>query len=115
MTDKKIISSNGSLHLLEPLSYLEFLTLQREAHLVLTDSRGIQEETTYLGIPCLTLRKNIERPITVTMGTNIIVGQDMKRLTTEVKRILEGDKKRIKIPPLRAGHAAQRIADIVIS
>src|SRR6202162_3383419 len=72
------------LHLLEPLPYIEFLSLQRHAAVVITDSGGIQEETTYLGVPCLTLRANTERPVTVTMGTNILIGQDLGRLSSEL-------------------------------
>ena len=63
-----------NLHLLEPLPYIEFLALQRSATVVITDSGGIQEETTYLGVPCLTLRNNTERPVTVDLGTNVLVG-----------------------------------------
>jgi UDP-N-acetylglucosamine 2-epimerase (non-hydrolysing) len=114
MTDHGIISGNGCLYLVDPLSYLDFLALQREARLVITDSGGIQEETTYLNIPCLTLRENTERPITVTMGTNIVVGQDTERLVTEVDKILSGDKKQGKVPPLWDGNAAQRIAEVVV-
>src|SRR6266404_666679 len=68
------------LQLLEPLPYLEFLALQRHADVVITDSGGIQEETTYLGVPCLTVRENTERPVTVTLGTNQLVGRDLRKL-----------------------------------
>jgi len=68
------------LHLLDPLPYIEFLALQRHATVVITDSGGIQEGTTYLGVPCLTMRTNTERPITVSMGTNVLVGQYKKKL-----------------------------------
>ncbi len=71
----------SNLHLSEPLPYIEFLALQSRATAVLTDSGGIQEETTYLGVPCLTLRTNTERPVTVTIGTNTLVGQDRQKLT----------------------------------
>jgi UDP-N-acetylglucosamine 2-epimerase (non-hydrolysing) len=90
------------------------LSLQKEATVVITDSGGIQEETTYLGVPCLTVRKNTERPITVEMGTNILVGQDIDRLKKEVYRILEGKAKKGSIPPLWDGHAAERIADVLV-
>jgi UDP-N-acetylglucosamine 2-epimerase (non-hydrolysing) len=103
----------GELHLLEPVPYIEFLALQRGAAVVITDSGGIQEETTYLGVPCLTLRSNTERPITVTLGTNILVGQDRKKLSSELSRILGGKSKRGAIPPLWDGHAGERIADIL--
>lgn len=105
----------GKLHLLEPLPYLEFLALQRHAAVVLTDSGGIQEETTYLGVPCLTLRNSTERPITVTMGTNVLVGDDPARLKTELARVLEGKAKKGTIPPLWDGHAAERIARILVT
>jgi UDP-N-acetylglucosamine 2-epimerase (non-hydrolysing) len=94
----------------EPLSYLEFLGLQRHAAVVITDSGGIQEETTFLGIPCLTMRENTERPITVTLGTNELVGRDTSRLTTRTREILQGRKKQGVVPPLWDGHAAERIA-----
>jgi UDP-N-acetylglucosamine 2-epimerase (non-hydrolysing) len=99
------------LHLLEPLPYIEFLSLQRRAAVVITDSGGIQEETTYLGVPCLTLRANTERPVTVSMGTNVLVGQDLGLLNSELARVLEGKAKKGSIPPLWDGHAGQRIAE----
>jgi UDP-N-acetylglucosamine 2-epimerase (non-hydrolysing) len=101
------------LHLLEPQPYIEFLSLQRRAAVVITDSGGIQEETTYLGVPCLTLRENTERPITVSMGTNVLVGKDKNKLHSELSRIVAGDAKRGEIPPLWDGHAGERIARIV--
>jgi len=82
---------------------------------VITDSGGIQEETTYLGVPCLTLRSNTERPITVTMGTNVLVGPDPVRLRHELDKILRVEKKRGVIPPLWDGLASERIADILTS
>lgn len=100
----------GNLHLLDPLPYIEFLALQRGASVVITDSGGIQEETTYLGVPCITLRDNTERPVTVTMGTNVIVGQDRKKLTAELLKIVEGNGKKGTIPPLWDGKASERIA-----
>jgi len=99
------------LHLLEPLPYIEFLSLQQRAAVVITDSGGIQEETTYLGVPCLTLRSNTERPVTVSMGTNVLVGQDLGLLNSELARILEGKAKKGSIPPLWDGHAGERIAE----
>src|SRR5205085_3713911 len=103
----------SNLHLSEPLPYLEFLALQSRAVVVLTDSGGIQEETTYLGVPCLTLRDNTERPITVTIGTNILVGQDRHKLTSELTKILDGGAKRGQVPPLWDGRASDRIADVL--
>lgn len=105
--------SPEKLHLLEPVPYIEFLALQRRATAVITDSGGIQEETTYLQVPCLTLRNNTERPITVTMGTNTLVGQDSHKLASELSAILEGKGKRGSVPPLWDGHAAERIADVL--
>jgi len=98
------------LHLLEPLPYIEFLSLQRRALVVITDSGGIQEETTYFGVPCLTLRSNTERPVTVSMGTNVLVGHDPRLLVSELARILEGNAKKGSIPPLWDGRASERIA-----
>jgi UDP-N-acetylglucosamine 2-epimerase (non-hydrolysing) len=99
------------LHLLEPLPYIEFLALQRRAAVIITDSGGIQEETTYLGVPCLTLRSNTERPVTVNLGTNTLIGQDLGRLRSELVKIIEGRGKKGTIPPLWDGHAGERIAE----
>lgn len=103
----------SNLHLSEPLPYIEFLALQSRATAVLTDSGGIQEETTYLGVPCLTLRTNTERPVTVTIGTNTLVGQDRQKLTAELTRVLDGGGNRGQIPPLWDGQAGERIAEIL--
>ena len=97
----------------EPLTYLPFLGLQRHAAVVVTDSGGIQEETTYLGIPCLTMRPNTERPVTVTVGTNLVLGDDTDRLQAEVLAVLDGRGKKGSIPELWDGHAAERIADVL--
>jgi len=103
----------GTLQLVDPLPYLEFLALQRRATVVITDSGGIQEETTFLGVPCLTMRENTERPITAEIGTNILVGRSIPRVRMEVQKILRGETKEGKIPPLWDGHAAERIAAIL--
>jgi UDP-N-acetylglucosamine 2-epimerase (non-hydrolysing) len=103
----------SQLDLREPLPYIEFLALQRRATAVVTDSGGIQEETTYLKVPCLTLRNNTERPVTVTMGTNTLVGQDGARLRTELAKVLEGKQKLGSVPPLWDGRAGERIAEIL--
>lgn len=108
------IPDHGRLRLLEPLGYLDFLGLMQEAMLVITDSGGIQEETTFLGTPCLTLRKNTERPITVEVGTNILVGEDLELLENEVRQILAGNGKKGNIPPLWDGKAGERLARIII-
>jgi UDP-N-acetylglucosamine 2-epimerase (non-hydrolysing) len=103
----------GPVHLLEPLSYLDFLALEKRAAVVITDSGGIQEETTYLGVPCLTVRENTERPITIDLGTNVLVGRDLNRIKSEVQRIKAGQQKKGSIPPLWDGHAAERIAAVL--
>ena len=103
----------GKVQLLEPLGYLDFLALQTRATAVVTDSGGIQEETTYLGVPCLTVRENTERPVTVEIGTNVLVGRDLHRLREEVRKVLNGHGKRGGLPPLWDGRSAQRIAEIV--
>jgi UDP-N-acetylglucosamine 2-epimerase (non-hydrolysing) len=108
-----IPGTTDNLHFLLPLGYMEFLALQSKAALVITDSGGIQEETTFLGIPCLTVRANTERPVTVSVGTNILVGQDANRLRDEAARILRGGSKKGTIPPLWDGRASERIADIL--
>jgi UDP-N-acetylglucosamine 2-epimerase (non-hydrolysing) len=106
--------ANGHLRLLDPKPYLDFLALQRGATLVITDSGGIQEETTFLGVPCLTLRENTERPVTVSLGTNVLVGRDLLRLQREIRRILAGETRKTSPVPLWDGHAAERIADVVL-
>ena len=105
--------NTGQLRLLEPCSYVDFLGLQSRATVVITDSGGIQEETTYLGVPCLTVRENTERPITVSMGTNVLVGRNRERLRTELFLVLEGKAKKGTVPPLWDGHSGERIADIL--
>jgi UDP-N-acetylglucosamine 2-epimerase (non-hydrolysing) len=104
----------AKLHLVEPTPYIQFLALQRNAAVVITDSGGIQEETTYLGVPCITLRSNTERPVTVTMGTNVLVGQDRQKLRTELMKIYDGKAKTGAVPPLWDGHTGERIADILM-
>lgn len=96
-----------------PLGYIDFLGLLLDAKLVLTDSGGIQEETTVLGVPCLTLRENTERPITVSQGTNRIVGTDPVAIRREVRKILDGNAKVGRVPDLWDGGAAQRIVDVL--
>lgn len=118
-TRKQIDKLNLNMHstceltFLDPLPYLSFLALQRRATVIITDSGGIQEEATYLGTPCLTMRENTERPVTTELGTNILVGRDMRRLRREVESILQGAHRKHSIPPLWDGHAAERIADVL--
>jgi len=111
--DKKA-SKMKNLKLLDPIGYLDFMQLMRRAKLVLTDSGGIQEETTYLGIPCLTMRENTERPVTIEIGTNILIGSDTEKVVTETKKILRGDVKNGMIPELWDGRAAERIVNILV-
>ena len=101
------------LHLCEPLPYLEFLSLVMKARLVLTDSGGIQEETTCLGVPCLTLRENTERPVTVTHGTNRIIGTRPEAILKEVRRTLWTPMPHPTAPPLWDGQASTRIVEIL--
>ena len=98
----------------EPIGYIDFLTLIKHAHLVVTDSGGIQEETTYLGIPCITVRDNTERPSTVEIGTNILAGTDLTNVSEAIHAVLEGKRKKGSIPPLWDGKAAERIVKILI-
>jgi UDP-N-acetylglucosamine 2-epimerase (non-hydrolysing) len=110
-----INGKKDTLRLMNPLPYLDFLALQTKATAVITDSGGIQEETTYLGVPCLTVRENTERPITATMGTNILVGRNISRVREEMQHILSGTTKTGKVPPLWDGKASERIASVLVS
>jgi UDP-N-acetylglucosamine 2-epimerase (non-hydrolysing) len=101
---------------IDPLGYLDFMRLYSGAKLVLTDSGGLQEETTALSIPCLTLRENTERPITIELGTNRLVGTDPSKIKQAASEILECDSKQdAKIPPLWDGHAAERICESLLA
>ena len=102
-----------SVACLPPMGYLEMLGLMKDARLVLTDSGGIQEETTALGVPCVTLRNNTERPITVEEGTNTVVGQDPKRILAAFDDIVRQGGKAGRIPELWDGHASLRIATVM--
>lgn len=104
-----------NLHLCEPLGYLDMLALLAGARLVLTDSGGVQEETTYLGIPCLTLRERTERPATVDQGTNQVIGVEPELVHMEIRQHLEQEPPPPRCPPLWDGHAAERIATILAS
>ncbi|MBF0589413.1 MAG: UDP-N-acetylglucosamine 2-epimerase (non-hydrolyzing) [Magnetococcales bacterium] len=109
-----LLSKTGQrLIALPPLGYLEMLGLMSKATLVLTDSGGIQEETTSLGVACITMRENTERPITVTEGTNTIVGSDPEAIRREATAILGGGGKSGRIPELWDGRAAERIAAVL--
>ena len=97
-----------------PAGYLDFMALISNSHMVLTDSGGLQEETTALGIPCLTLRENTERPITVNEGTNKIVGNDTGIIISSAEEILSGRTETGRVPELWDGRTAIRIADIIV-
>jgi UDP-N-acetylglucosamine 2-epimerase (non-hydrolysing) len=110
---KKLVERSSNLILIEPLGYFDFMKLTENSAFVLTDSGGIQEETSFLSLPCLTLRDETERPVTVNLGTNIVVGRDKKRVLAEVNKILNGKAKKGSIPPLWDGKTSKRIADII--
>ena len=123
-TQQRLRELAGTTHhserlvLMPPLPYLEFLALQRGATMVITDSGGIQEETTFLGVPCLTVRENTERPITITRGTNQLVGRDLQRIHSAALGVLHSTNEVHKHPPqnripLWDGHAAERIASVL--
>jgi UDP-N-acetylglucosamine 2-epimerase (non-hydrolysing) len=105
----------SSLYLTPPLGYLDFLNLTAEATIVITDSGGIQEETTFLGVPCVTLRENTERPVTVTEGTNYLIGTDPQKILTTVNSILAGQKKKSNIPQFWDGKAGARIIETILA
>ena len=106
------IEANGVI-LLEPLRYREFVALEKNALFVLTDSGGVQEETTVLGVPCLTLRPETERPVTEILGTNTVVDRDEDKILKYVNIILNGSYKNGKIPPLWDGKTAKRIVEVL--
>jgi UDP-N-acetylglucosamine 2-epimerase (non-hydrolysing) len=118
---RKMIAEQGLGHWFErhpnlrpvdPMGYMEFLALTSQAKLILTDSGGLQEETTALGVPCLTLREQTERPITVEEGSNEVVGTDPDRIRQAADRVLAGQGKKGRVPDLWDGRAGERIADL---
>lgn len=111
-TTARRLVDDGRLKLLDPLGYLDFIGLMQESDVVLTDSGGIQEETTILGVPCLTLRNNTERPVTVTNGTNMVVGTRPEGIL-RAWNALRSRPRQSSMPPLWDGHAAERIADVL--
>lgn len=108
------IQAPESITLTQPLSYMEFLNLWKDAKITLTDSGGLQEETTALGIPCLTIRENTERPITITQGTNELVGTSREKILQAFDQIMAGKWKSGQKPEFWDGHAAERITKIIL-
>ena len=102
-----IVNASAGLRLIEPVGYIDFMSLVFNARLAITDSGGVQEETTYLGIPCLTLRENTERPITVSMGTNRLLG--IEDLKSAIEQLMNGSVRKGRVPPLWDGCTAQRV------
>ncbi len=105
---------NHNTIITEPLGYIDFIALLKNSNFVLTDSGGIQEESTYLGIPCVTLRTTTERPVTVEIGTNNLVGEEINSARKYIAEIMEGNAKKGQIPELWDGHAAERIVNILL-
>jgi UDP-N-acetylglucosamine 2-epimerase (non-hydrolysing) len=112
---RKNLDKIKNLIITEPLGYLDFLKLMKSSKYILTDSGGIQEESTYLRIPCLTLRENTERPITITEGTNVLCGLDEKKIFKTIKEIESGKNKKGTIPKFWDGKSAERIVKIILS
>ncbi len=108
-----VIDSMSGLILTDPIGYLDFMNLMQNATVVLTDSGGIQEETTYLGIPCVTMRENTERPVTVDVGTNILVGTNTDLVVENARKVIDGNWKKGRIPELWDGKAAERIVAVL--
>jgi UDP-N-acetylglucosamine 2-epimerase (non-hydrolysing) len=110
---QRIDVASPGLRLVDPVGYLDFLGLVADSAAVLTDSGGIQEETTFLGVPCFTLRDNTERPVTVEMGTNVLLGLKPERIA-EVPALIEAARgAEASVPPFWDGHAAERVADVL--
>lgn len=109
----KAMAKIPGLILLEPLPYLDFMSLMKNAEIVLTDSGGIQEETTFLGVPCLTLRENTERPVTIREGTNELAGIEPDKILAQTFAILDGSRKQGKIPRFWDGRASERIIKVL--
>lgn len=112
--EKFDIKLGPNITLMGPQAYMAFLDLWKDATVVLTDSGGLQEETTALGVPCITVRENTERPITVEEGSNVLAGTDPARIVDEVRKILRGDGKQGRRPHLWDGKAAERIVDVLV-
>jgi UDP-N-acetylglucosamine 2-epimerase (non-hydrolysing) len=111
--ETEFMSALSNIIFVDPLSYLEFISLERNARFIITDSGGVQEEATFLGIPCFTLRDNTERPITVSLGTNILIGSNINKLKVPLNNFLNGQIKKGQIPEFWDGKAGSRIAKII--
>jgi UDP-N-acetylglucosamine 2-epimerase (non-hydrolysing) len=109
-----VSNQKGILHCIEPLGYLDFLCLMAHARMVLTDSGGIQEETTALGVPCITLRNNTERPVTITSGTNRLIGTNPMAIVEAARTALKEKTTVLRTPPLWDGKAGQRIVSTLV-
>ncbi len=112
--DGSLITHHSSLIITDPIGYIDFIALIKNAELIITDSGGIQEESTYLGVQCITLRDSTERPITVEVGTNQLLGTDLDKALEAALKVLDGNKKEGKIPEKWEGHAAERIVKILV-
>ncbi len=108
------LESAPNIHCLEPIGYLDFLNLTSQAKVIVTDSGGLQEESTALNVPCLTMRENTERPVTCTEGTSTLIGNDTKKLYQYLRQVIEGSYKQGQCPKLWDGNAAERIAQILV-
>jgi UDP-N-acetylglucosamine 2-epimerase (non-hydrolysing) len=115
MLEKLQLPADPNIRLMDPVGYVEMMALTKHARAVLTDSGGVQEETTIFGIPCLTMREQTERPITVSVGTSEVVGRDREKILAALDLILSGGWKQGNIPDLWDGKTAERIADILSS
>ena len=107
------LKNNPRFHILGPIGYIDFMRLQKDASIILTDSGGIQEESTYFGVPCLTVRKNTERPVTITHGTNKLIGEKYLNIPKEIEQAISRDVTNKPSPKLWDGKASDRISEII--
>ncbi len=110
-----LIIFNKNIILTEPIGYIDFLALTKDSGLIITDSGGIQEESTYLGIQCITVRNNTERPVTVEVGTNHLVGTDLNNVEKYAMEILSGKIKKGGIPEMWDGKTSERIVEFLLT
>ena len=113
LTNNRLPITNNQIYLVDPLGYLDFLNVMMHSKFVMTDSGGIQEETTVLGIPCLTLRDTTERPTTISQGTNVLVWNDTQKIVDEAFKVLDGKGKKGNRPEMWDGKASERIVNIL--